>query len=231
MSEKIFNLYIFIMNECIVGLGSKEYVMSGSDEELLEHLKTNATSDASTARHYPIPPRYRSVWSGDALESMSSNLWAGVVMSGRQLDVFEEALQEMGAPVNPLYCLTPIEVEPAIGGEVNEEDVSERRTRHLEFIQANYLPLAAMAWNQHVEKGRGILFVRSAAAAGEPEGFYADETFLSGIAVYPDTTKMFNEYDPQKEMVIAIVDPIDGESSYRIGDPNMPPPMAAELQS
>jgi hypothetical protein len=103
------------------------------------------------------------------------------------------------------------------------ESAEIRHARHNEFIQSQYLQLAAFAWDGYQEKGRGILLIMKNCGGNQLTYLGADEIHLAvGSAPLPKVSK----YDPETEIVVTINDHGRRSSSYVVTMPSLPPPVA-----
>ena len=118
MKEKIFNLFMFVKNEIVVGLGARCHQADGSDREKLEFLQRQVRHDLPGAQRFPMPTRYHLVFpdgrTGTGIQYQSYQQLAQIQ---RHLDMFEEVFTHFGASDNSLICITPIvDDKPKIEG-------------------------------------------------------------------------------------------------------------------
>ncbi len=108
--EKIFNLFVFVNSGMIQEIGAVSHMIKGSDGRKMKYLQSQVISDFRSAKHYPVPNRYISLSSENkgVNGQLSYNSFHILMAHGRQLELFEEVFVDMGAPANPLYCITPI---------------------------------------------------------------------------------------------------------------------------
>jgi hypothetical protein len=108
VKEKIFNLFLFVENDIIVGLGARCHHADGTDGEKLALLQRQMKHDLPGAERFPIPERYSLVLpdgrSGTGLHYQS---YQKLALLQRHLDLFEEIFTHFGASDNPLMCITP----------------------------------------------------------------------------------------------------------------------------
>ncbi len=115
MLEKIFNLYLFVQSgstlpNIIRELGAVVHDCSGTDDAKLAFLQEHAGDDLKAARRFPLPERY-TLASANAAATQTGLTYSGydrLVQLGRYLEVFEEVLQAMDGPADPLICITPV---------------------------------------------------------------------------------------------------------------------------
>jgi hypothetical protein len=118
VKEKIFNLFLFLENEIIVGLGARCHQADGSDREKLALLQRQVKHDLPGADRFPMPKRYHLVFpdgrTGTGIQYQSYQQLARIQ---QHLDLFEEVFTHFGASNNPLMCITPIvDDKPRIEG-------------------------------------------------------------------------------------------------------------------
>jgi len=109
------------------------------------------------------------------------------------------------------------------------------RTAHMHFIQRNLDFLLAQAWDGYQRVGRGAVIVDADRAVPDPDwpggitpGLYVSRKMLGEAGMdWPDTDikRMVREYDPDKEIVVAIIGGGDGDY-YRFGVPHRSPAQA-----
>jgi len=92
----VYSLFIYVERGRISQLGVVAHHLSGSDSEKLAYLKGHVESDHKAAKRYA--PRLPITW---AQYQARSRL-------GRHLELFEQIIQEVGAPAEPLLAITPI---------------------------------------------------------------------------------------------------------------------------
>jgi len=111
------------------------------------------------------------------------------------------------------------------------------RQAHLHFIQRNLPLLATMAWDGYVKQGRGAIFIDGARAIEDPvweggltPGLYVTKRMLkhAGFPEWPDPdiARMVREYEPTREVVVAILSEDGDADYYRFGTPGNEPPKA-----
>lgn len=109
MKEKIFNLFLFIESDIIVGLGARCHQADGSDREKLALLQRQVKHDLPGAERFPMPDRYQLVLpdgrTGTGLQYQS---YQKLALLQRHLDLFEDIFTHFGASDNPLMCITPV---------------------------------------------------------------------------------------------------------------------------
>lgn len=108
--EKIFNLFVFLEDGMIQEIGAVSHMLKGSDNYKMKYLQSQVVTDLPRAKRYCVPDRYSSVMPDNKCINAQPSYDILHILSaeGRQLEFFEEVFVDMGAPVNPLYCITPI---------------------------------------------------------------------------------------------------------------------------
>ncbi len=235
MSEKIFNLFLFISDTVIVEIGVKTYELGdfqASDDDKQSFLLSRVLTDFSEAQRFPLPSRYKilDIGTGELVSGISSNVWQSLCESGRHLEVFGEALTLLGSSDAPLFCLTPVVDGKPIVQEIDQavDDEDSARTRHTAFLREKYVELAAFAWEGFQREGKGVVLIIDDAETGV-QAKYVPKSQADGSAFSSDLKRMVGDYDPTQHFVVTILGPDIGESDYCIGVEDLPPPEAAEF--
>jgi hypothetical protein len=110
MKERIYNLFLFIEGEFIRGLGIAVHDVDGTDDEKMSYLRVHAETDLKEALRFPVPGRYLVFDSSESIQAtaLRYTLYTRLRHSGRQYELFDEALEELGAPQSLVSCITPI---------------------------------------------------------------------------------------------------------------------------
>ena len=113
MRETVFNLYVILEEGFICSLGVTAHECSGSDSEKLRFLQKNVRGDYEATRTFPVPPRYETALAGSDVPvkvagTISFEKYMRLSSDGKQLDIFEEVFSAIGAPPDPLVCITPV---------------------------------------------------------------------------------------------------------------------------
>ena len=115
MTERIFNLYLFIQSGLtqsgiIRGLGARVHERSGTDSDKIAFLQKQAAADLAEVQRFPVPAQYVLVAINSAATQtgLDYRSYEKLVQAGRHLEVFEEVFQAMNAPADPLICITPV---------------------------------------------------------------------------------------------------------------------------
>lgn len=110
MSERVFNLFLICEDMIIKELGVASHETSGGDEEKIAFLRARVETDFLIATRYPVPDRFRVVFTtGTKLpRALPYQAFQYMANAGRPLEVFEEILEELAAPPDPMTCVTPV---------------------------------------------------------------------------------------------------------------------------
>jgi hypothetical protein len=109
VKEKVFNLFLFIEVDIIVGLGARCHQAEGSDREKIAFLQRQVKHDLASAERFPMPKRYHLVFpDGRTGTGIQYQSYQQLAMLQRHLDLFEEIFTHFGASENPLMCITPV---------------------------------------------------------------------------------------------------------------------------
>jgi hypothetical protein len=109
VQEKIFNLFLFIEDDIVVGLGARCHQAEGSDREKLAYLQRQVKHDLPRAERFAMPKRYHLVFAdGRTGTGIQYQSYQRLAMLQRHLDLFEEIFTHFGASASPLMCITPI---------------------------------------------------------------------------------------------------------------------------
>jgi hypothetical protein len=121
--ETVYNLFVLISDDGLVrSLGAVAHELGGSDESKLRMLQAAVDEDLPTAQAFPVPHRFVTVierlGAVDSIEgAISFDSYSERFRDGSHLDLFEELLQKLDAPPDPLVCITPVlRGEPVIDG-------------------------------------------------------------------------------------------------------------------
>lgn len=120
MTERLFNLFVFIDDGIIREFGATTHDREGTDQEKLKFLQAQVPTDFSAARRFPVAPRYILVKPGAADDAgLQYKAFQTLTQSGRHLEVFEEVFAALEGPDNPLFCITP-----DVNGEPKADDIA-----------------------------------------------------------------------------------------------------------
>jgi hypothetical protein len=109
VKEKVFNLFLFVDDDIIVGLGARCHHAEGSDREKIAFLQRQMRHDLAQADRFPMPKRYQLVFpDGRTGTGVQYQTYQKLAMLQRHLDLFEEVFTHFGASDSPLMCITPI---------------------------------------------------------------------------------------------------------------------------
>lgn len=121
MTEPTFNLFLFISDEVITGIGATVRKQSGTDTEKLRCLQDSVADDCRVCKRYQVPARYVMVRDGRAHQRRIGYVaFKQLASIGRQIEFFEEVFQDLGAPQNPLMVVTPV-----VDGHPRIDDVTD----------------------------------------------------------------------------------------------------------
>lgn len=123
MRETVYNLFVLISDDGLVrSLGAVTHELGGSDESKLRTLQAAVEEDIPAARVFSVPTRFVAVLERrgavDSIEgAISFDSYAERFRDGSHFDLFEELLEAVDAPPDPLVCITPVfRGEPVIDG-------------------------------------------------------------------------------------------------------------------
>lgn len=137
MKEPIFNLFVYINNDQVSGLGIVMHFLEGSDDQKHTYLQDNVPLDCRSASLLDVPSRYLISYSDPEPPSLRYETFKSMMLIGQHIDLFEDALQVLDAPRRPLYCITPVlNGEPRID-EVIHNDFGEEGRKSI--IQGHYI--------------------------------------------------------------------------------------------
>jgi hypothetical protein len=109
VKEKVFNLFLFIKDDIIIGLGARCHQADGTDREKMALLQRQVKHDLPNAERFPMPKRYHLVFpDGTTGTGIQYQNYQQLAMMQRHLDLFEEVFTYLGASDTPLMCITPI---------------------------------------------------------------------------------------------------------------------------
>ncbi len=105
MEEKIYNLFYYVKNHKLLSLGVQEHIVSGTDDEKIEYLKSKINSDyqkcykTKVASKILVNANSHSRVDGDCKLINASDI---------DLSYFDRLLEQIGAPRDVLHVITPI---------------------------------------------------------------------------------------------------------------------------
>lgn len=114
MRETVYNLFVLISHDGLVrSLGAVAHEFGGSDEAKLRMLQAAVEEDISAAQVFPVPIRFMTIVERrgevDSIEgAISFDHYSERLRDGSHFDLFEELLEAIGAPPDPLVCITPV---------------------------------------------------------------------------------------------------------------------------
>ena len=108
--ERIFNIFIYFQGGTAMEYGVRHHRVGGTDQEKTGYLLTCIVQDHPIARRFSFP------------RSFTPDEWLAVFRLGRALEHFEEAFTLFKAPVQPVFCITPIvDGEPKVEKQIGPE--------------------------------------------------------------------------------------------------------------
>jgi len=113
VQETVYNLFVIVDGGFVRSLGVASHVCSGSDGAKLALLQERVGSDFRSARTFPVPARYKTATTDAERRKVVSGTitferYMTLSSDGNQLDIFEEVFRAIGAPPDPLVCITPV---------------------------------------------------------------------------------------------------------------------------
>lgn len=112
MPEVVYNLIAYFDEMEIVSfLGIATHQLDGSDEQKLRFLSAQVASDSKVAARFLLPDRYKLRGrDGQVFDGNNTTLeYVRQLIRANKADLlFEEALTVVGAPMQPLVCVTPV---------------------------------------------------------------------------------------------------------------------------
>ncbi len=145
MTEKTFNLFIFVKNDIIYELGVVVHEQEGTDREKLAFLQSQAITDLKKAIRLLIPSRYliEDEATGETINALKYEKFRKLTQMNLHTQVFEEIFQSFNASQTPLFCLTPVidgELKIDATQEFTIPDVHEiEEVKSVEFWFSDYL--------------------------------------------------------------------------------------------
>jgi hypothetical protein len=110
MTEKTFNLFIFVEDDIIHELGVVVHEQEGTDQEKLAFLKNQVVADFKKAIRILIPNRYliENDITGERISALKYENFRVLAQMNLHMQVFEEIFQSFNASATPLFCMTPV---------------------------------------------------------------------------------------------------------------------------
>ncbi len=145
MTEKTFNLFIFVKNDIIYELGVVVHEQEGTDQEKLAFLQSQAMTDLKKAIRFLIPNRYliEDEATGKTINALKYEKFRTLTQMNLHTQVFEEIFQSFNASQTPLFCLTPVidgELKIDATQEFTIPDVHDiEEVKSVEFWFSDYL--------------------------------------------------------------------------------------------
>ena len=110
MKERVFNLFLEILDTTIFELGVVAHDVEGTDAEKMAFLQTAVHDDHPRAKRYPVPNRYLTIDPANGHQASALRYSSYVVLAeiDQHLGVFEEIFEDFQATASPLCCITPV---------------------------------------------------------------------------------------------------------------------------
>ncbi len=112
MKETILNIFLVINDGLISEFRAKSHSISGSDDEKILFLKSNAENDFYSAEKFDPPVDNNG-------SKMSYKKFYKLEKQGLQFQLFENIFDYFNAPENPLVCVTPV-----LDGKILSENIN-----------------------------------------------------------------------------------------------------------
>lgn len=158
MKENIYNCYYFVEGNVITHLGVKESIVSGTDKEKLQYLKSNIRSDLEVIDKYPVP---KSIC--NEKEQLTVDHYSAMIRVGRSNELFEEVFQILSASQMPLFVSTPVvdgeltyDIQAGHGALFLSKHQEEPKLREgvmndylEEYLVDGYLDIPQLIHNEH----------------------------------------------------------------------------------
>jgi hypothetical protein len=108
MTERIYNLILFITNGFITELGAVEHEIEGSDQDKHNFLKQNVSKDVSECSKFPVPNRYKIEYSENRIVEglIHYQKYLELHEIGLSNELFEEVFEYYNSSRSPLICTT-----------------------------------------------------------------------------------------------------------------------------
>jgi hypothetical protein len=145
MSERIFNLFVFVDNDIIRDLGVSVHEIEGSDSEKIAFLQDRVNIDHEKAIRVSVPSRYliNNSITNETIVALKYDKFRMLSRMNLRMELFEEIFQSFNASVTPLFCVTPI-----INGQIKIDELEEiqaintqslQEIKSIEFCYSDYL--------------------------------------------------------------------------------------------
>lgn len=141
MTEKTFNLFIFVEDDIIHELGVVVHEQEGTDQEKLAFLKNQVVADFKKAIRILIPNRYliENEVTGERINALKYEKFRVLMQMNLHMQVFEEIFQSFNASATPLFCITPV-VEGELRVDAEQEMIipNEHETEEVKSIEFQF---------------------------------------------------------------------------------------------
>ena len=218
-----FNLFAFLNGENVYAIGGVKHEIYADDETARRLLPKTVPIDALSAIREKVLAGEEMVSLEDGTPAIPGEIFRVLHHAGKAHLLFESLLQTLGAPEEPLFCLTlvrdgvPINDDGPIyeGGTLE----SDRELRREYFINRNLLSLGELNLEMFARKGPGAILI---TASPKPADFehrdivYVSETDCNRPApVWAAVRRNLAEYNPATQMVL-VLDETDADYIYHV---------------
>jgi hypothetical protein len=138
MTEKTFNLFVFVEDDIIHELGVVVHEQEGTDQEKIAFLRSQAVADFKKAIRFLIPNRFliENEATGERINALKYEKLRILMKMNLHMEVFEEIFQSLNASTTPLCCMTPVvEGELRIDAEQELIILNEHETEEVKSIK------------------------------------------------------------------------------------------------
>ena len=136
MKERIFNLYKFVEGGFIREIGVTVRECSGNDNSKMKQLQSKANEDVAHCLRFAVPSRFVVVDASGLMEAgvLTDQTANDLALMNRELELFEELFESVGAPRDPMVCITPV-----VDGVIPRID-AVRKTSYSLALESGLLP-------------------------------------------------------------------------------------------
>lgn len=118
MNEFVYNLFAYVEGLTVTALGAVVHELSGTDAEKLSALQFFVEQDYETAKRLRVKT------------NLEWQTFQAMMRLGRVLEIFEQLLRDLSAPINPLVVITPI-----LDGSPHFYAVTDLTALHLDKLE------------------------------------------------------------------------------------------------
>lgn len=150
MEEKIYNLFYFVENHKLLSLGLQEHIFSGKDDEKIAYLKSKINSDYKTCNRIEVVPN---ILVNTSSKNETSKELNRIDSSGINISYFEELLEQIGAPRDVLFVITPVvdgkpTVQVATFNDFTKEYIRKNGFEFDRLINDDYFDAIKILYNE-----------------------------------------------------------------------------------